>query len=173
MSRGDNYPDTGGPCIAMRRSGELNQETYQVAMWQGPVEAQTLNQRLDELMAYGIYLLSCDVEKGKLVLLHGLALKKDLKDFFERPAAEQEQTLPAFKASFLTHLHNKDAQMAVHREEWKIIIANIAIALTGLGLIALGIQYAATGHCFFASTQRQKLVEEVAQDHWLSNLTAF
>jgi len=155
------------PCIAMRRSGELNQETSQVTMWQGPAEVQVLNQRLDQLIAYGIYVLSCDVEKGKLVMLHGLALKKDLKEFFERPADEQEQTLPVFKASFLIHLQSKDAQMGVHREEWKVIMANIAIALTGLGLIALGIQYAVTGHGFFASTQRQKLVEEVAQDHWL------
>jgi len=160
--------DITDSCIAMCDSGELNQETSEVLMWQGLPEVQPLNQRLDQLIAYGIYLLSCDAEKGKLVLLHGLSLKKEVKNFFELSLAEQEQTMPAFKDSFLTHLHSQDAQMGVHREEWKVIIANLAIALTGLGLIALGIQYAATGHGFFASTQRQKLVEEVAQDLWLT-----
>ena len=156
------------PCIAMRRGGELNEESSQVAMWQGPVEVHALNQRLDQLVAYGIYLLSCDVEKGKLAMLHGLDLKKELKNFFELPTAEQVKGLPAFKASFLTKLHSKDTQMAVHRDEWKVIVANIAIALTGLGLIALGIHYAVTGQCFFATTQRQKLVDNVAQTNWLA-----
>jgi len=149
---------------AMRHSEELSEES---SMWQGSAEVHALNQRLDQLVAYGTYLLSCDVEKGKLTMLHGLALKKELKDFFELSAAEQTQELPAFKASFLIQLHSQDAHMGVHREEWKVIIANIAIALTGFGLIALGIHYAATGQCFFASTQRQKLVERVAEDHWL------
>jgi len=155
------------PCIAMRRSGELNEESSRVAMWQGPVEVHALNQRLDQLVAYGIYLLSCDVEKGKLAMLHGLALKKEVKNFFERPTVEQTQRLPAFKTSFLIQLHSKDAHMGVHRDEWKVIVANIAIALTGFGFIALGIHYAATGQCFFASTQRQKLVDKVAEVHWL------
>ena len=39
------------PCIAMRRSGELNQETSQVAIWQGPPAVQTLSQRLNQLVA--------------------------------------------------------------------------------------------------------------------------
>ncbi len=65
-------------------------------------------------------------------------------------------------------LHLKDDDMAIHREQWKIIVANIAIALTGIGLIALGIQYALNKRCFFAHTQREQLIENIAQTEWLS-----
>ncbi len=58
--------------------------------------------------------------------------------------------------------------MSVHRAEWKIITTNIAIALTGFGLIALGIYYALYKQCFFASTKRESLINKISQNDWLS-----
>ncbi|CEG56855.1 J domain-containing protein [Legionella fallonii] len=156
------------PLYAMEKSGELNEETSRSFLWTGPPALHLLTHRLDQMIAHGVYLISQDVEKGKTALLLGLELKKDLKAFFERPLEEQKENLSLFKESFMHKLHAKDDEMAIHREQWKIIVVNIAIALTGIGLIALGIQYALNKRCFFAPTQREQLIENIAQTEWLS-----
>jgi hypothetical protein len=43
----------------------------------------------------------------------------------------------------------KDGQMSIHREYWKVIIANVFTAFTGLGLFAIGINYLVNGRVFF------------------------
>ncbi len=153
--------------FALKKANHLNQETSEYLSWEGPAELQTLNHRIHQMVAYGIYLLDCDVSKGKTALLLGLELKKELKQFFELPNTKQAEELTNFKKSFLTKLHSKDAEMAIHRSQWKMIVANIAIAFTGIGLLALGIHYALTGQAFFSPTQRQKLVQDIAETEWL------
>lgn len=156
------------PLYGMKKSGELNEETSRAFLWTGPSELHLLTHRLDQMIAHGVYLISQDVEKGKAALLLGLELKKELKDFFERSPEEQKENLNGFKASFMHKLHSKDDEMAIHRTQWRIIVTNIAIALTGIGLIALGIQYALNKQCFFAHTQREQLIEHIAETEWLS-----
>ncbi len=156
------------PLYAMEQSGELNKETSQAFLWTGPPALHLLTHRLDQMIAHGVYLISQDVDKGKIALLLGLELKQDLKTFFERPPEEQKENLSVFKESFMHKLHLKDDEMTIHREQWKIIVANIAIALTGIGLIALGIQYALNKRCFFALTQREQLIDNIAQTEWFS-----
>ena len=51
--------------------------------------------------------------------------------------------------------------MGNHRAIWKPFLANIAIAATGIGLIALGIQYLLNGTFFFANTQRQNQLHQL------------
>ncbi|MCL9685525.1 hypothetical protein [Legionella maioricensis] len=160
--------DIWPPLDGMQRSGELNEATSQAFLWTGPAELHVLTHRLDQMIAHGVYLISQDVEKGKTALLLGLELKKELKEFYERPAEEQRENLSVFKDSFLHQLHSKDDEMAIHREKWKIIVANIAIALTGVGLIALGIHYALNRQCFFALTKREQLIEHIEKTEWLS-----
>lgn len=156
------------PLYGMTQSGELNEETSHAFLWTGPSELQLLTHRLDQMIAHGVYLISQDVEKGKTALLLGLELKKELKEFFERPPEEQKENLSIFKESFMHQLHSKDGEMGIHREPWKIIVANVAIAFTGIGLIVLGIQYALNKRCFFARTQREQLIEHIGETEWLS-----
>ncbi len=156
------------PLKEMQDAGLLNKKSSQAFLWTGPSELQLLTHRLDQMIAHGVYLISQDVEKGKTALLLGLELKKELKEFFERPPEEQKENLSIFKESFMHQLHSKDGEMGIHREPWKIIVANVAIAFTGIGLIVLGIQYALNKRCFFARTQREQLIEHIGETEWLS-----
>jgi hypothetical protein len=97
-----------------------------------------------------------------------LELKIDLKAFFEQQPEEQSRLKEEFKASFIQKLHLKDGQMSIHREYWKVIIANVFIAFTGLGLFAIGINYLVNGRVFFAQTKREKLIETVENTAWLA-----
>jgi hypothetical protein len=57
--------------------------------------------------------------------------------------------------------------MSLHRTIWKNILTNIVIALTGVGLIALGVQYAMKRQGFFAQTKREQLIEIINENHWI------
>lgn len=94
----------------------------------------------------------------------GLDLKKALKAFFEKTPEEQAATKAQFKTSFMTKLHSKDNEMAAHRERWKVIVANVLIALTGIGLFAIGVCYGLTGHCFFNQTLREKHIQALEEE---------
>lgn len=120
------------------------------------------------MVAHGLFLLSCDVEKGRITMLLGLELKKELKEFFEKSPAEQEAMKEPFKALFITKLHSKDHEMSAHRALWKIIIANIFIAFTGVGLFAIGANFMLNRQYFFAQTTREKQIEAMEKEAWLS-----
>lgn len=53
------------PLWAMKREGFLTKEHSDALLWQGPQELCNLNQHLNQMVAHGLYLLSCDPEKGK------------------------------------------------------------------------------------------------------------
>jgi hypothetical protein len=156
------------PFSSLQVSGSFRKEHSEALFWKNPPELQTLIQRLDEMIAYGIELILFDETKGKTTLMLGLDLKKDLKFFFESSPEACVKNNANFKAAFLQKLHSKDAEMAEHRTQWGKIVANVAIAFTGIGLIVLGVQYALKREVFFASTQRQKLVAQVEQAEWLA-----
>ncbi len=158
------------PLLEMQENKQLNDQTAKAAHWQGPKEIHELTNQLDKMIAYGLYLLSCDTDKGKMALLHGLHLKQQLKNFFESPQVEHIQQLEQFKVSFLRELHCKDEEMGAHRQAWKILVVNVALALTGIGLLVVGIKYALTGQCFFANTHRQDLVKAVDNNEWLQSI---
>jgi hypothetical protein len=136
-------------------------------LWTGDTEKlQALGLRIDEMFAYGISLLCHDKDKAETVFLLAIGLKKSLKNHYSKPLEEQRTTEQQFKTEFTQCLHSQDAAMSDHRDYWKVITANIAIALTGVGLLALGVQYFKTGHCFFEQTKRQQLLGTI-EESWL------
>lgn len=156
------------PLLAIRLAGIIPKEDAALLHWQSPPAVQVLNHELNQLFAHGVFLLSCDVEKGKVAMLLALALKKELKLFCEKTPEEQAATKTQFTASFIKTLHSKDDAMTIHRARWKIIIANILIALTGIGLIALGANYLLHGRCFFAQTARERQLDTIEHSDWLA-----
>ena len=114
------------------------------------------------MFAYGVYLLSCKdgIEKGKAIMGLALELKGDIKTFSEYPKAQQLAQKESFKIGFITKLHSKDDLMSEHRAYWKVLVANVLIAFTGIGLFAIGMHYLQTGHVFFAKTQCNNLIHD-------------
>lgn len=129
--------------------------------WEGTEEIKPLIETLNQLFAHGLYLLTKDIEKAHVAINLATDLKKDLRDFMDLSPKERKQKKSQFKQQFINKLHSKDDVMTTHRAYWKVIIANILIALTGIGLIALGVQYATNGHCFYAKTKRENLVDSI------------
>jgi hypothetical protein len=56
-------------------------------------------------------------------------------DFFK--AKPTERDFGKFKSEFLACLHSKDKEMSAYRIEWGTIVVNIAIALTGVGVLLI------------------------------------
>jgi TPR repeat protein len=123
-------------------------------------------------------------DKEKTVRELAQALEEKLNSFLAdcyKTITENKKVTPekeaAFKSEFNQLLHSKDSEMAVHSQAWKPIIANILIALSGIGLVALIINIAAqaiSSHnkntefsknkaFFFAQTQAEQLTEETGQ----------
>jgi hypothetical protein len=154
--------------FALRKKQFITPAQSEALLWSGPEELHCLNYHIDQLFAHGLFLITCDVDKGKAAMQLALELKIDLKAFFEQQPEEQSRLKEEFKASFIQKLHLKDGQMSIHREYWKVIIANVFIAFTGLGLFAIGINYLVNGRVFFAQTKREKLIETVENTAWLA-----
>ena len=131
---------------------------------------------IDDMEKYGRKLQEIDSSKGQELIDLGTKLKQKAKAFYES-ANHTNNQLADFKRDFKQTLHSMDNAMAQHREEWKPILANILIALTGIGLIVQLI-HAGTNVwvkenqqqtvytsdlLFFAKTQRQKEVEAMEE----------
>nr|HAT8713574.1 DnaJ domain-containing protein [Legionella jordanis] len=157
------------PLWAMKREGFLTKEHSDALLWQGPQDLCNLNHHLNQMVAHGLYLLSCDPVKGKTAMLLALELKQDLKAFYEKPTEEQIAIKDAFKQSFLKKLHSKDGEMSTHRERWKVILANVAMAFTGLGLFAIGVNLLIHKQGLFTQTKREKLLKAVEKSEWLNS----
>lgn len=138
------------------------EEASAILLWTGPDSIHTLHHALNEMFAHGLFLLSTATpEKGREAMLLALRLKNDLKAFMALPEHAQVAQAEQFKQQFLTSLHSRDEIMSIHRAYWKIIVTNIAIALTGIGLFALGINYCVTGHCFFNQTASEQHLDTI------------
>ncbi|STX81613.1 Ankyrin repeat protein [Legionella busanensis] len=159
------------PLQRMEKEGLFTPATKDALAWTGPRELHDLTQALDQMVAHGLFVLHFDYEKGKRAMELGLSLKTDLKAFFELNHNEREANKAAFKQSFLTKLHAQDNLMSTHRTPWKMIVANVAVAFTGLGLFAIGAHYLLTGHAFFAKTKRQQCIDSIEANFWLSKET--
>ena len=142
----------------------FNDPQAKVLFWRGKDELNTLNDHLEALFFHGFSLLNQENEQGKTVMLLTLALKRQLKTFFKQPLEKQMATKSSFKAQFIRTLHSKDEQMTMHRQKWKMIVANILIAFTGLGLFAIAGKYVFTGQCFFNKTAREKQIESIEKE---------
>ncbi|CEK09649.1 hypothetical protein [Legionella hackeliae] len=86
----------------------------------------------------------------------------------EKPVPEQGR-LKAMVAKFRQTLHSKDEEMNTHREAWKPIVANIFLALTGIGAVAIALktlhsvvtkpELSINSCLFFAKTASQNTIE--------------
>lgn len=121
----------------------------------------------DAIDAMGIYGSGIHSEKGKMVVQHASQLKNKLTEFLHSPQVS-EQT---FKKEFKAFLHTKDIQMQAHRQEWKPILANILLALTGVGLVAIFAKFSfhlvankklnINQSFFFGETKTERMVKTI------------
>lgn len=109
----------------------------------------TLIQHIMIMSQYGVVLAKEDKNKSQAVA--GLVGKlNDLIDgFVERSSVQRTTAVDAaqFKRGFKKVLHEQDHVMNSHRHLWKPIVANLLIALTGIGLLAL------IGHAIYHAVQ--------------------
>lgn len=147
--------------LAMQEAGLLDEDVTQNLQWEPPDALKELCSHINQMFAYGLYLLSNNdaQNKGKEAMLLALQLKTDLRTFAEKPIAEQSVEKEAFKKKFIATLHSKDELMSEHRAHWKVVVTNI---------LAMGIQYLRTGHTFFANTKCQQNIHKIEQSEWIT-----
>ena len=94
-------------------------------------------------------------------------LKRSTDDFFKYPSATVQRDVPIFQKKFNALLHLKDTSLVKSSRDVWLLLANIAIALTGLGAIALLVKTihskASCGHClplFFNPSPEEKMVHQ-------------
>lgn len=90
---------------------------------------------IHSLKEYGILLKSQGASKGQIAINLAAALKLQADTFFKKAATPNE--LKAFQDEFSLLLNSKNHEMSEYRTSWSTIIANIAIALTGIGALLL------------------------------------
>ncbi|OCH98768.1 hypothetical protein A8135_10725 [Legionella jamestowniensis] len=87
----------------------------------------------------------------------GLAIQ-----FIVAKNSDSNAQLQTIREEFKIALESGYQEMHTHRSLWKPILANIAIAATGIGLLVIIAKYLTTGSAFFAETQRQKMVHSIS-----------
>ncbi|MDR3504235.1 MAG: hypothetical protein P4L79_16840 [Legionella sp.] len=143
------------------QSVPLQLDNYDFNAWQAPVELAGLLASLKAMHAYGLLLKSTGSEKANAAMQLAIELTNDLKDYYT--ASPEEQNKGAFVAEFHNKLHSQDQLMSPHRQYWKVVLANIAVALTCVGLLAVGVSLLVRGHGFFNVTHSQNNVNDVEQ----------
>jgi hypothetical protein len=145
-------------------------------------EVANLYTQIDKMAQYA----TVNPDKEKTVRELAQALEEELDSFLVgcyKTITDNNKTVTpedekAFKSKFNKVLHSKDKEMAVHSQAWKPIVANILIALSGIGLVALIINIAAhaiSSHIknkefsknkafFFAQTKAEEL-RETSENH--------
>ncbi len=150
--------------LGLKKKKQWPAHLTNVLHWSPPEPFSDIGTQLNRLFAHGLFLLTVKPSLGEKALLLALELKSDLRAFLALSAEEQNQTKAAFRSNFRVKLHSQDKDMSIHRAYWKVLIANILITLTGLGLFALGVHYLATKKGFFSQTHREKCIEQLEHD---------
>jgi len=145
-----------------------------------PDEMMRLNQCLDKMLTHGLRILlentanahtrDAEIERrqASAAITLAIELKSKLVDFGAKPKEEQQTSLSAFKTDFTACLHSHDtstdaSHMGKHRKLWKVIAANTLLALTGIGLLAIGVNLAIHHRFFGQRTHREELRDEVGK----------
>ena len=90
---------------------------------------------IDSLKKYGVLLKNQGASKGQIAIDLAADLKLQADLFFKKAAMPGE--FKAFQDEFSLLLNSKNQEMSEYRTCWSTIIANIAIALTGIGALLL------------------------------------
>ena len=94
-----------------------------------------LLQKIQAMHNYGVLLKDQGVSKGQVAIDLASSLKNLANQFFERETSQHD--FDKFKSDFSALLHSKDQEMSAYRIAWGTIVANIAIALTGVGILCI------------------------------------
>lgn len=128
---------------------------------------------INQMKHYGIILAAQDAPKGKVIERHAEKLLSEVDFFILRSCKEEptEEDIARFRLHFNQTLHEKDELISIHREQWKPIVVNIAMLISGIGLLALFLRVAKNwyndipmtfnNNCFFAQTNSQKLNNDI------------
>ncbi len=138
-----------------------------------PVIADLFN-KIRAMLFFGETLSKSGSGKGIVVVNHANTLNNKLSNFLLTSSEEKPTIIQinAFKADFIRTLNYANTAMQAHRKIWNPIIANILIALTGIGFIAIvvkvavdaikhGKQMSINGSLFFATTNSEKQAKTV------------
>lgn len=134
----------------------------------------TLYFNIKQMELYGRSLLSDDKEKGQVAITLAKDLMQKADNFFKISLKDgiKPKEFIQFSSEFKKLLHSKDAEMSTHRKLWKPIVANIFLALTGVGLLAIVIKsginiiksptHVTLESClFFNKTNRQEKIRRI------------
>lgn len=154
--------------------------------WQLYEAVNKLTQYLDSMEQYGNRLKGGDEENTADKIISLAQALKDLvntqfeldHDALKKMPKNQEEFKNRFINNFQTKLHSLDAEITQHssswqNEKWKVIVANIAFAVTGLGALvllykALGAHHSKEGLKYksallFARTEVEQQVSDIEQ----------
>jgi hypothetical protein len=81
----------------------------------------------------------------------------------EEDTEEKIQQKEKLRAQFRQALESGHKKLGQHQEAWKPILANIAIAATGIGLLVLAVKIALSKTGFFSTTKRQHLSQGIKE----------
>lgn len=125
-----------------------------------------LTKAIAKLRDYGTKLTEEDQDdvskaEGRKTIDYARGLETLKNNFLTAKKTSNFDELNDLQNRFREQLVEGEQLMGTHRAEWKSILAEIALALTGIGLILTIGKYVLTGNTFFSQTKRQKDVEEI------------
>lgn len=138
---------------------EIGVDHYDFDEWENC--PATLIARIREMFDYGLKLEKEAYNKSIAARSLAISLYEDLKQYHQNTSRPSPQKQREFKEYFLEKLHSKDELMSTHRQFWKVILVNIALALSGIGLLTQLASLLDKGHGFFHKTRSQDHVNRV------------
>lgn len=164
-----------------KQHNDINHEVKSPPLFGLDAKLNNLLNALAKMDAYGKKLQTEGAtDKGKAAIQLAQELNLEIHLFILKSAGAKPDLLAIdlFKKEFSQKLHSKDELMHAHRAIWKPIVANILIALTGIGFLALLINmaYQATlinkdnsqpfvnKFLFFAKPKSQEITETVDKE---------
>ncbi len=132
--------------------------------WQYPEKLETLITSIRTMHAYGRKIDREDAAKGKIAMLLAVDLFREAKNHFELDDEEQADDKQLFIQRFTKKLHLHDDVMSEHRKYWKVIVANIAAALTVVGLLVISVNLFATGQLLFSTPKSVRNIAAVEEE---------
>jgi ankyrin repeat protein len=97
-----------------------------------PLSSELLSS-INHMREYGQVLNGQGSSKGQIAIDLADELKLKAEAFFNKQGNQPD--FPTFKQEFLSLLNSKNKEMSEYRVSWDTIIKNIAIALTGVGVL--------------------------------------
>lgn len=124
-----------------------------------------LSNKIQVMHDYGLLLTEQGAEQGLVAMSLAQDLNRFTKQFFEQKPGQRN--VAEFTSTFSALLHSYDQQMSSSMS-WGAIVANIAIALTGIGLLFIAVKLLHSniteGQPLFFFQKRETAIEEKIAD---------